>query len=464
MELVLRRRSSDEIDWQSLQRSYDSAHSLLALIGDILDIARIESDRLILHPQRADIRRLVEGVAIMFEGLAREKGLDYQLNIDAGISGDVLIDPLRFKQIFSNLVSNAVKFTHQGQVVIRVTHEEDEPDRLALRLEVQDSGCGINDETLARLFQPFSQATVAVNGSGLGLYICRTLIAMMGGQIDLQSQPGSGTTVTVALSVLRLETLPASSVITPPLAAGNAPLSILIVDDHAAGRHLLEQQLSFLGHQVTSAELGQQALALLRDKNFDLVITDCNMPQMDGYQLTRLLRKQERETQQSATLIWGLTANAQATTFDASLEAGMDDCLFKPVSLNTLAAKLRPLSSLRAVHEVCRDFTPDILPAELSAPTTQRDLLSLLANSLEEELELLAQWQSTPHSPLKTLQDLMHRIRGGISLVGSAQLCQLCREVEQASTAPQPTDLLAIEQRLQSLLAAILRHCHQLSE
>lgn len=464
LELMLRRRSSDGIDWQSLQRSYDSAQGLLALIGDILDIARIESDRLVLHPQRADIRRLVEGAAIMFEGLAREKGLDYQLNIDAEISGDVLIDPLRFKQILSNLVSNAVKFTQQGQVIIWVTQGKDEPGRLALQLVVQDSGCGISDDIRARLFQPFSQATVAANGSGLGLYICRTLIAMMGGQIDLQSQSGVGTTVTTTLSVLRLATLPPSNVSSPPSEAENLSLSILIVEDHAAGRHLLEQQLAFLGHRVTSTEQAQQALELLRGKRFDLVITDCNMPRMNGYQLAHLLRQYERETQQPAMLIWGLTANAQTSTYDACLEAGMDDCLFKPVDLNTLAAKLLPLSSLIAGPDVCIDFTPDILPPELSSPATQQELISLLAESLQEELRLLAQWQSAPHPPLKALQDLMHRIRGGISLVSSPQLCQLCREIELASTVPHSAELEAVEQRLRALLVAILHHCRRLDK
>ncbi|MGB9095766.1 ATP-binding protein [Erwinia sp.] len=465
LELVLRRHKIDTADWRSLQQSYDSAQSLLALIGDILDIARIESDRLVLHPQRADIRQLIESTAIMFEGLAREKGLEYRLEIDAEIQGDLLIDPLRVKQILSNLLNNAVKFTGSGEIILRAEHEPTDHPRMGLRIQVQDSGCGISAEIIHRLFQPFSQVSSSQGGSGLGLYICRSLTDMMGGKIELQSQPENGTTVTLHLSALRLAPLTAQDV--PALCAAESRncLSVLIAEDHPAGRHLLEQQLIFLGHRTHSASEGEQALQILAEQHVDLVITDCNMPRLNGYQFTRQLRARERSTGATPLPIWGLTATAQPGVRECCLEAGMNDCLFKPIDLNLLAEKLQSLHRHGDIpDDIGNDFCLEDLPAELRTPDTQRIFLTLLAESLNEELERLDSWQMTSGAALEDFQALMHRILGGIRIIGASELCQVCHAMEQCIKRPSDDEIRRLRLRLQTLLTAIHTRTDELNK
>lgn len=457
LELVLRRRKADAGDWDVLQRSYDSAHSLLALMGDILDIARIESDRLVLHPQRANIRQLMESTAAMFEGLAREKELDYRLEIDAEIQGDVLIDPLRFKQVLSNMLSNAVKFTEQGAVLIRVTCEPSDSEHMGLRIDIEDSGCGIGSDQLQRLFLPFSQASGSQTGSGLGLYICRSLLGMMGGDIALISQPKSGTTATARLAVLRLEPLPSRKTpALPVVATGNRQLTILIAEDHPAARHLLEQQLTFLGHRAISVCDGQQALQRISEQKVDLVITDCNMPRLNGYKFTQRLRQREQASGCTPLPVWAITAAAQPASRESCLQAGMNDCLFKPVDLNQLAEKLQRFTrQSNAPEHNARVFDPDNLPAELAAPATQRAFLSLLANSLDEDLALLNDWLQTPDASPEVLQALLHRIRGGIRPIGAESLSQQCAQMEDTTTHPEEPAVRELMVRLERLSQAI---------
>ncbi|MBW7981657.1 response regulator [Enterobacillus tribolii] len=440
LELVLRRKSANQPDWDAIHTAYESANSLLILIGDILDVSRIESDRLVLHPERANIRQLIESVAAMFEGLARQRGLLFQLEIDSEISGDVLIDPVRFKQIVSNLLSNAIKFTQSGRILLRAAPEREDSTSLYLVLSVQDSGCGIDQDTQSRLFRPFQQGDMPATrqGAGLGLYICRTLAQMMEGDITLTSQPGIGTDVNVRLRVPRLTHLDLLPVSAPAQAPENPSRLILIVEDHPAGRMLLTHQLQYLGHRVLCASDGAQALALLEQQTPDLIITDCNMPRMSGYELTRTLRQRYA----ADITIWGLTANAQRAVREECLQAGMDDCLFKPISINTLSEKLATLPAL-PVH-AWQHFSPEQIPAELLTPENREAFVRLQIEAIEEALLVLDGAPGTA-----TLKEAMHKLRGGLSLIGAAPLIALCRQAEAAPEAP-PLDALRQEAGLLS--------------
>ena len=238
---------------------------MLALIGDILDIARIESGRLSLTPARAGLREQIESVARVFEGLARQKGLRLLLEMDASIQTDVLIDALRFKQILSNLVGNAINYTQNGDVRIEVRGAVIEPALLQVDVAVQDTGIGISAEDQKRLFKPFAQVrheAQSPGGTGLGLVISRSLCEMMGGRLTLDSEPGAGTTVHVSLRLQMLE--PAAAPATPARRALARPrvLQVLVVDDHSVSRQILMQQLRFLGHEVQDAADASAALQL----------------------------------------------------------------------------------------------------------------------------------------------------------------------------------------------------------
>ncbi len=459
LELLLNRPQREEaLDRELLSVAHESAHSLLALIGDILDISRIEADRLILHPQRADIRRLIEAVAMLFDGVARQKGLAFRLDIDAEITGDVLVDPMRFKQVLSNLVSNAIKFTEQGQVTLSVVVDQISEERADLRLRVSDTGKGIDAVTQARLFQPFTQGNGEAGGTGLGLYICRKLVEMMGGTIALNSEVGIGSEVTVLLSVPRLLKFSPQTPLEEPAPVASSQLRVLIVEDHPAGRMLLTQQLQFLGHQPSAVGDGEQALQLLEQESFNLIITDCQMPERDGYSLSRQIRYLEHEQQSVPTVIWGLTANAQESAREACLQAGMDDCLFKPVNLSILKAKLSTLPLADAGNsEEEPAFIVEDLPAELRQPKVLREFIQTLLDCLQEDCAQLAMDIKQQPMDLISIRALAHKLAGAARLVNAERLNQACQSLHDNPVQAAATAVLGEAQRLLSTLRKLQR-------
>lgn len=280
---------------------------MLELIGDILDIARIESGHLSLTLEPANLRELLASVARVFEDW-REPGVALQVQLEPLVERTVLVDPLRFKQVVSNLLSNAIKFTASGQVTLGARAVV-EGDRLNVQLWVQDTGIGISVKDQQRLFSLFIQGSnnqqSARSGSGLGLVISRSLCEMMGGQLHLSSVLGQGTRVDVTLALALTDSLPAHAAHTADAVPAGRALRILVVDDYPANRLLLARQLTFLGHQITTAEDGAQGFEQWRTGQFDGVITDCNMPFKNGYQLAREIRAQERERVRHLACCWG---------------------------------------------------------------------------------------------------------------------------------------------------------------
>ncbi|WP_092400687.1 transporter substrate-binding domain-containing protein [Pseudomonas sp. NFACC39-1] len=443
LELALKKADQGVMDRLAIEVASGAARGMLDLIGDILDIARIESGRLSLTPQRANLRELIESVARIFEGLAWQKQLHLQLELDAAINRDVLIDPLRFKQIVSNLLSNAIKFTEQGQVRLSVRAEPGgDAQCLPIRLRVEDTGCGISAEDQRRLFSPFTQASnntqSARSGSGLGLVISRTLCEMMGGTLTLSSVPGEGTQIEVLLSLPALEALAQAPSAQVEALAPVRALNILVVDDYPANRLLLSQQLSYLGHRVREADEGVQGLRAWRAERFDVVITDCNMPLMSGYELARAIREAERAEGLSPGVILGFTANAQPEEKARCVEAGMDDCLFKPISLKELN------SCLASVTQDCA-AVPDELA--LASTTGDIDLSSLeqlsagdtgsIKKLLKELVNSTAQDQAQlmrllARQDLPGLADLAHRVKGGALMIRAQRLIAACEALESA--------------------------------
>ncbi|CAC9678515.1 Virulence sensor protein BvgS precursor [Pseudomonas putida] len=342
LELALEDSRGGRCDTQTLQTAHDSAIGLLELIGDILDISRIESGHVTLQPVPTNLVELVRATVRVFEGNARAKGLHLHSELPAAPVW-VLADPLRLKQVLSNLISNAIKFTDSGEVQASLLlPPPTDTDSLAVELSVRDTGIGISPADQARLFNTFVQADGprARQGAGLGLVISRTLAELMGGTLNLQSVEGLGTKVQVSLQLPACAAPVQADQHDPVLETSSGPLNILVVDDYPANLLLLERQLHTLGHRVTLAENGEIALARWQAARFDLVITDCSMPVMDGHELTRRIRSLEGERGLAACRILGVTANAQAEERARCLASGMDECLFKPIGLRTLKTHL----------------------------------------------------------------------------------------------------------------------------
>ncbi|WP_371263288.1 transporter substrate-binding domain-containing protein [Pseudomonas sp. NBRC 111131] len=457
LELALEDSRAGRCDPLTLHTAYDSAIGLLGLIGDILDISRVESGHMTLQPVATDLVELVRGTVRVFEGNARTKGLHLQSELPNG-SAWVLADPLRIKQILSNLLSNAIKFTERGEVhTSLMLTPANAGNQVQVALCVRDTGVGIAAADQARLFNAFVQAEGprARQGAGLGLVISRTLAELMGGTVTLQSVQGIGTKVQVQLLLSVCEAPAPDEHHAPAQVGERGPLDILVVDDYPANLLLLEKQLTTLGHRTTLAKNGEVALACWQNAAFDLVITDCSMPVMDGHELTRRIRQLERERGLPGCRILGVTANAQAEERERCLASGMDDCLFKPIGLNALKAHL-PQAGADPSAPAARasGFNLNEL-RHLTQDDEQlaRRLLEQLAQSASEDLAALCALGATPEG--NDLRPIVHRIKGGAKMLRVRGVVRDCEAIEQAHAQGIPTD--ALRQQLETSLRTLLR-------
>lgn len=460
LELVVTNYKRKGDDSETLRVAYESAQSLMGLIGDILDMAKIESGKLALTPEWVPFDTLAMPVIRVFDGLARQKGLLLESQIDTLHPDEIRIDPGRLHQILSNLVSNAIKFTEKGSVNVQVRCTTDDNEKATLELTVMDTGVGIAEEEQCDLFNPYVQAESGKkqSGTGLGLAICQQLTSKMGGEIALNSRMGRGTRITVRIPVSHREANHSGDTDKPEPPKNTQPLNILAVDDHPANRLLLRQQLIHLGHHVSEAENGDQALTLCRDNIFDLIITDCNMPVIDGLELTRLLRQEHK----SQAVILGLTANAQSEERARCLAAGMDDCLFKPLRLTQLEVLLNDIPR--------RSLQP--LPLEKLVNLTVLRELTQYDNELLNKLLITTRDENTndmgqaniflTKRAWDALAKSLHRLAGAAKIIGANHVEKNCRELEHScENYPEEAEVIM---KFQCVTQAVTELNHAIEE
>lgn len=477
LELALQRAANGEFDRPSIEVAYDSAKGMLELIGDILDVVRIESGHVSLSPRRANLRELVESVARAFDGLARQKNLVLRLDIDVTVGCDVLVDPVRFQQILSNLLGNAIKFTDAGEVRVCISGQYTVDERLHVLLRVEDTGIGINAEDLQRLFKPFSQAdhgSSARGGTGLGLVISRSLCELMGGSLHISSSPGQGTQLEASLLFSTLEAVAAGAAQPVPLAKSVRTMKVLVVDDQPVNRALLVQQLAFIGHQGVAVEDGAIALERWRSEPFDIVITDCNMPVMSGYELTQQIRQDEVTDQKGACVVVGLTANAQPEEKAKCLTVGMNDCLFKPISLSMLSnlisqhqAPLANSSDLEIEGETCTDQSSIIERLRELTGGDSEAVNVLIHEALRSSEKDLAQLTILlANQDTFSLVEQAHRIEGSARIMGDHEVITCCEALGRAANAPivVQAHVLNCAKLLEDAQAVLVQRLRKLSE
>ncbi|MNJ22363.1 Virulence sensor protein BvgS precursor [compost metagenome] len=469
LEMATKTAEQGLFDRAAIDVASEAAQGLLDLIGDILDIARIETGQLSLNPRPANLRDLLMSIVRIFEGPAIQKSLQLVTHIDPAVDQLVLIDPMGFKQVLANLLSNAIKFTAQGSVNLSASATHHPTERtMSLEVKIQDSGIGISATDQQRLFRPFSQVKSAQqpsgSGSGLGLVISRTLVEMMGGTLELSSQERMGTLITIRIDLPLQDALhaeaPASHQQTPEVLPADCQLNILIVDDYLANRILLTRQLSYLGHHVSEACDGVEALKLWNEAPFDVIITDCNMPNMDGYELARNIRQQEQRRNEPGCLVLGFTANAVAEERQNCLDAGMDDCLFKPISLSTLKNRLLALYGEHADEFNDGELSVDQLHAHLMRLTVADETaMHALWSELERSTadNLLELQKLLDQCDRKGLAKLAHQIKGSALILQYETLSISCTNMEMACRDDVDTEALklagdAIASCMQSLL------------
>jgi signal transduction histidine kinase/ligand-binding sensor domain-containing protein/CheY-like chemotaxis protein len=319
-----------------------SANVLLSLINDVLDLAKIEAGMLNIAPVAFSPRVLLEETLLMLEAEAKNKGLELELAVDSTVPEWVLADDCRLRQILINLIGNALKFTQNGSVKVSVRH-----DGSKLHCSVSDTGIGIAPAKQALIFEAFRQADSSTSrsygGSGLGLAISRNLVDAMGGSIGVQSEPGRGSTF--SFDILAPKTAPPRTTAEKPQPQANSPgrpLRILVAEDNKVNQHLITALLRKHGHHLVIANNGQEAVAACARERFDLVLMDIQMPEMDGIQAVKLIRKAEAAAGNRVPVV-AVTARALPGDREEMLNAGMDDYLEKPIPMDRLEAILSRL-------------------------------------------------------------------------------------------------------------------------
>ena len=468
-----------------------SAAALLQIVGDVLDFSKIEADRLTIDPQPTDLAGLVRETTSNFEAAASERGLLLDMQVDGALQPGYRVDALRLRQILVNLISNALKFTAQGGVTVRVADAAG-----TLRVEVVDTGIGIAVDKQAQLFAPFQQAddgtTRRYGGTGLGLAISRQLARLMGGDLTLESAPGEGTT-------MRL-TLPAEACALPPQSPRERALEpvrsapprdvarrqgrlVLVVDDHPTNRLVIARQLALAGYACDTAADGDAALALWRDGGYGLLLTDLHMPNMDGYALARAVRDDEARRRLSRAPIVALTAAVMAEDIARCERAGIDRHLAKPASvpqlidvLDTLLGPPSPDVGAVAPASTVTDALPPtpvptpsplpIMPRPGPVPVLDETTLAALAPTPAERAVLLEEFLASCNDDMAALRTALvgepteahrhaHRLKGAARLVGALPLADAAGAVEQALRTGGEINLEALADALIALRAAV---------
>jgi CheY-like chemotaxis protein len=321
----------------------DCGNGLLSVIGDVLDLAKIESGNLDLNIHDIDIRQQVAEIQGMFSVTTLNKGLRLSVGIDPAVPRHLRGDAVRLRQVLLNLMGNACKFTEHGEVSLTVSVVSAKPDCAMVVWEIRDTGPGIPADYLPKLFQPFSQADASMSrkhgGSGLGLAIARRLTDLMGGTLTVATQVGQGSCFRLAVP-LAIIPAPFDHHETPSnTPAWSRPPSVLVVEDDATSQFTIDLMLTNLGCPHQLAKDGHEGIAAALTGHFDLVLMDCQMPVCDGYTATRMIREQAPPESRRLPII-ALTANVFIQDRERCREAGMDDFLAKPCSLEALKACL----------------------------------------------------------------------------------------------------------------------------
>jgi len=437
-----------------------AGQALLDLIDDLLDFSRIEAGRLDLERVAFDPRRLAEDTVALVLATAEGKGLELACRVEPDVPRRVSGDPGRLRQVLLNLLTNAVKFTARGQITAVFELGAQDADGIVLRLRVRDTGVGIAPGFLPHLFEPFTQGESSTRrrhgGTGLGLAITRRLVELMSGTIEASSTPGEGSEFTCTVRLGEASPDPP-----PPRSSPERRPQVLLAEDNLVNQRVTRAQLARLGCDVDLAGDGQEAIAAVARRRYDVIFMDCQMPGVDGFDATREIRR--REAEGPRVPIVALTANALRGDRERCLAAGMDDYLAKPTDLGLLQ------QTLERHAKPAPDEKP-IAPASESgarlvdqqALSTLKDLerdgpgfLAVLVHDFDEGFrERLGDMQlAARENDGAALRGAAHSVKGSAGIVGAEAMASLCQRLESLGAEGQATGADA--------LIASLAHEHE---
>jgi len=453
--------------------------SLLAIVNDVLDMSKVEAGGLRLHVADLDVAHVVETVLSPMRVLADEKSISLTSEVEHLPERGVRGDEMRLRQVLFNLTGNAIKFTQSGGVTVRVRVLAAFDDSLRLRFAVSDTGIGMSAEAAKRVFDAFEQAdestTRKFGGTGLGLTISKKLVALMGGDLVLQTAPGRGSEFSFEIGMPlgtikpKVQSLRPESENAARLRARNP--HVLVAEDTDVNRMLLQRWLERLGCRVSSVENGAQAVTLLtRAHDFDIVFMDWHMPELDGLQATRRIREWEAAQARPRTRIIGFTASAFAEEIERCRQAGMDDVLSKPLVRAQLERKLYehilgPMDAASAPETSLQSEEPH-LDLAVIAELRQLDdgnksvVRELLGNFLHKAPGRLHELERACESgDAERLRQMAHSLRGSAGGIGAKRLTALATALEfQAAAEPMGdvrTSLQALRRELEHVARAL---------
>ncbi|MBP9149707.1 MAG: response regulator, partial [Rhodoferax sp.] len=466
-----------------------SSLALLAILNDILDYSKIEAGKLSVESIPTPVGELIQNVVQLLRHAAQAKSIDLRVEVDAAVPPWLYLDPTRVRQVLLNLLGNAIKFTPSHSATpswVRLqalVHAAEGIDPL-LVLRVSDNGIGMRADVVERLFQPFTQADASTSrqfgGTGLGLSISQRLVELMGGRIRVSSAPGEGAEFSVELPLL-----PAAPVVqvdpaperrrrpraeaTLDAQSGKPAPWVLLAEDNETNRDVLREQLRRLGYRSDTANDGVEALQMWQAGHYDLLLTDCHMPKMDGFSLTEAIRKSETPGQRA--IIIAVTANAMEGEAQRCLNHGMDDYLSKPLRMAELQqtlARWLPLPSPPDSQPAAFQESPQGgHAAAVELPVWDNSALTavvgdnpgmhqrLLAKFLVNAHRQLAQIQSAvATAQIDQITSVAHTLKSAARTVGAMALGELCQQIEASGRdASQQQHCLALCQDLPATLA-----------
>ncbi|WP_296055650.1 response regulator [uncultured Amphritea sp.] len=467
-----------------------SGEGLLDIINDILDFSKIEAGKLQLDYRPLNLADLIQTQVSIFKLQAQKKGLTLTCNLPAELNTVVRGDPVRLRQVLTNLIGNAIKFTREGSIDVTAVLFEETAQSLSFQIRVADTGVGISPEHQSVIFESFAQAdsttTRNYGGTGLGLTISRQLIEMMGGLIDFSSEQNQGTTFWFSLTLTKTDEQPESEIADFKSSSEAVTIEgyILLVEDHPVNQEYALQALKGLGVRVDLAANGVQALKMISENDYQLVLMDCQMPEMDGYQATAEIRKREQADQRPHLPIIALTANAMADDRQRCLQAGMDDYLAKPFDKKQITHVLRHWLSLdesgnsgfmpdyRGSEESPGDITfhldKEVIDENVISQLIEMDangafLRKIIDAYLEKSPDDLKRLKrAISEQDAQTLRVAAHSFKSSSYNLGAMTLAELCKALEQVGrdgvlkqAAALLTEIDAEYQRARQILMTI---------
>jgi PAS domain S-box-containing protein len=451
----------DDAQRRLARAAYTSAGDLLAIVNDILDFSRIEAGKLGFEIREISIRDVVDGSVALLADAAAEKQLAISVEVAEDVAHRVRGDGGRLRQVLVNLIGNAVKFTERGEIDVRVESVATEPE-ITLKFSVSDTGIGMSREMQRRLFNPFVQgdgsATRRYGGTGLGLAISRQLVTMMEGEIGVQSAPGQGSTFTFTArfggasgetraeggEALTLPEVPVES-----FAFGASPPHVLVAEDNSLNQLLVLGQLVTLGCRAEAAGNGREVLEALQREHYDLVLMDCQMPEMDGYEAAVRIRRLPGPAR--SVPIIALTAHAYAADRERCLAMGMNDYLAKPVRRSRLAAVLRRWCPNASDPDLDLRILREVTGATAFGHRLLEEVIEKFLDETPSSLTALAESVRTGDS--NSTWRRAHALRSGCAHLGAVRMEAIARDIETRARAGDVASLRTLSDDLRAAFA-----------